>query len=106
MILDHDYGSGMVVVATPNYSASDPPLVARVKHAQFDRFWITVQRADGSSADVSGVDVHYVVMQEGVYPNMEAVRFESTVTDGAGSWVGESRTLPERVHQPRRGSGR
>ena len=40
---------------------------------------------------MSGISVHYLVVEAGVYANMEAVRFESTVTDWAGSWIGASR---------------
>ena len=96
--LDRDYGAGMVVVATANYSESEPPLVVRVKDAESYQFWVTVQRADDSTAAVSGIDVHYVVMQEGVYGNMEAIRFESTVTDGAGS--GSARVELTRIRTP------
>ena len=101
-----DYGDRMVVVATANYSESSPPLVTRVQNALDDSFEVQVARADGLTDAVSGVDVHYVVVEEGVYANMEAVRFESTVTDGSSSWVGESQTYQNVVRQSgRRGAG-
>ncbi len=68
--------------------------------SQDDRFWVTLQRADGLSDVTADVTVRYVVVEEGVYPNMEAVRFESSVTDGSGSWVGEQRSYQNTYGSP------
>jgi hypothetical protein len=96
--LDTTYDN-MVVVATPSYAAGDPPLVTRIRNASGNRFQVRVQRADGSTTAVNGVDVYYTVAEQGVYTEaehgvkMEAVRFSSTVTDSslAGSWNGQQR---------------
>ncbi len=103
VILDRDYGTGMVVVATANYSASDPPLVVRVKDAENYQFSVMAQRADGSSAAVSGIDVHYVVMQERCVSQHGSgpVRIDG---DRRSRFLGRRESdLPEYVHQPRCG---
>ena len=95
--LNRNYTS-MVVVATPNYTDSSPPLITRVQNANGNSFQIMVQRADGQATNVSGIDVQFAVVEAGVYTTathgvaMEAVRFTSTVTDGSSSWLGESRS--------------
>ncbi len=94
--LDHTYTS-MVVVLTPNYDENTAPMVARVQDASGDSFQVKLDRVDGQSAAVTGIDVHYMVVEEGVYNEadhgvkMEAVKFTSTVTDQYNSWIGESR---------------
>ncbi|NLX56889.1 MAG: tandem-95 repeat protein, partial [Planctomycetaceae bacterium] len=103
--LDHTYNS-MVVVASASYAAGDPPLATRVRNAQGNTFQIQVQHAGGSSVPVSGVTVHYTVVEEGVYTeaqhgvNMEAVRFTSTVTDSSKSWVGQRRDYSNTYVRP------
>lgn len=94
------YGDKMVVVATANYSESSPPLVTRVQQITDDTFQVKVDRADGLPDDVTGIDVHYVVVEAGVYANMEAIRVDSTITDGAGSWIGESQAYQNVYAQP------
>jgi hypothetical protein len=65
---------------------------------QGNQFDVSVDRADGLTSLVAGIDVHYLVVEEGVYTEttcgvkMEAVKFTSTLTDRYGSWTGESRT--------------
>ena len=103
----------MVVVATPNYDREDPPGVVRIRNASGNRFEVRVDSTTG--ATVSDVNVHYLVMEEGVYQRsehgvqMEAHRFVSTVTDGPGAdfaddpplaWVGEAQTLANHYEQP------
>jgi len=103
--LDHSYDS-MVVVASVTYTPGAPPLVARMRNAAGNRFELQVQRADTSTAAVSGVAVQYIVMEEGVYTQsasgvkMEAVKFTSTVTDRAGSWVGQPQTYANAYESP------
>ncbi len=88
---------GMVVVASVNYDAGQPPMVARVRTVDSDSFDVRIDRADSSIAPLTGVTVHYAVVEEGVYTQadhgvkMEAVRFTSTVTDSKGSLNGEPR---------------
>ena len=54
----------------------------------------------------AGVTVHYVVAEEGVYTlakdgvKMEAVKYVSTVTDSASSFVGESRSYAQSYVSP------
>ena len=87
----------MVVVTTPVHTAGNPPLVTRIKNATGNSFDVMVQRADGSAADISGIEVQYIVVEEGRYSvaqhgiNMEAVLYNSTVTDENNSWSGEQR---------------
>ncbi|MFV2067055.1 MAG: tandem-95 repeat protein, partial [Pirellulales bacterium] len=103
--LSHGYTS-MVVVATPNYDSSQVPLVTRIQNASGNSFQLRVDRADGGTTDIGGIDVHYVVVEEGVYTagmdgvTMEAVKFTSTVTDEDKSWVGESRTYANSYSTP------
>jgi hypothetical protein len=94
--LSRTYDS-MVVVATPAYDETQPPLVTRIRYADADSFELTVQRADGGAGQVAGVDVHFMVVEQGVYTyaqhgvTMEAVRFDSTQTSHDGDWSAESR---------------
>ena len=103
--LDHSYNS-MVVVASPNYDAADPPLVVRIKNASGNNFDVRVDRADNSSAAVSGIDVHYMVVERGTYNaaqhgvKMEADKFNSAITDENGSWVGQSRSYDNAYTNP------
>ena len=102
----------MVVVATPNYDKNDVPAVVRIRNTGGNSFEFAVQRATNSSSPtyVSGVPVHYTVMEEGVYDNpeegyrLEVVTFDSTSTDRRSSWNGQSVRLPAVLQQP--GGGR
>ncbi|HET6426983.1 MAG TPA: Calx-beta domain-containing protein, partial [Phycisphaerae bacterium] len=103
--LTHTYTS-MVVVCTPNYDNTSVPLVVRVRNASGGSFDVMAQRADGLSGTVSGIDVHYFVVEEGVYTDaadgvkMEAVRFTSTVTDEDANWTGQSRSYSNSYTTP------
>ena len=103
--LPQQYGS-MVVVATPSYTSSSIPVVTRVRNATGSSFEMRVDRADGQTGAVPGVTVHYVVAEEGVYTQardgvkMEVVKYASTVTDSAGSFVGESRAYAQAYAAP------
>ena len=94
--LAHAYES-MVVIASANYDASQAPTIVRVRANGSSAFDVRVDRADNSIAPLSGVPVHYAVVEEGRYTvanhgvKMEAVRFLSTTTDHDGSWQGENR---------------
>ncbi len=96
----------MVVVASVNYDASLPPLVARVRTVSNSSFDVRIDRVDGSIAPVSGITVHYAVVEEGVYATanhgvkMEAMRYSSTVTDSKGSLVGEARAYVNSYANP------
>lgn len=104
--LDRPYAS-MVVVATPNYDSTSVPLVTRVRPVDGSNiFQVKVDRADGLTTAVTGVKVQYVVVEAGVYTQaphgvkLEAVRFNSTVTDSDTSWVGESRPYSNTYANP------
>ncbi|REK22600.1 MAG: choice-of-anchor D domain-containing protein [Planctomycetota bacterium] len=89
--------TSMVVVATPNYDENSPPLITRVQNATGSSFEVMVQRADGLT-DATAADVYFFVVEEGVYTlgtdgvKMEAVKYNSTVTDYKGNlffnWLG------------------
>ena len=114
--LDHAYTS-MVVVATPRYD-NGPPLVTRVRNADGNHFEVKLQRTDGLTEEVFA-DVHFVVVEEGVYDDMEAARIDApnpndatdtgdpdfiSRTDRAGDggiyWVGESRSYANAYASP------
>jgi PKD repeat protein len=98
--------SSMVVVASANYDKTLPPLVVRIQNAAGSSFDLRVDRADNSTTPVTGVDVHYMVVEEGVYNEaqhgvkMEAVKFLSTRTDENSSWVGENRAYQNAYNSP------
>ena len=107
--LDRPFES-MVVVATPNYDSQSSAGVVRIRNAAGNRFEV---RVDGTTGDpIAGVNVHYMVMEEGVYRTsehgitMEARKFTSTVTDGAlasnpaQNWQGESQSYQNRYQRP------
>ena len=93
--LDRFYTS-MVVVCTPNYDSTSPPVIVRVDEAEGASFQVRVDRTDGVNALIEGVTLHYMVVEQGVYTEadhgvkMEAVKFLSTITDENNSWVGQS----------------
>ena len=96
----------MVVIASPNYDNSSVPLAVRITNATDDSFDIMVQRVDGFAGQVAGIDVHYMVIEEGVYTDevdgvkMEAVKYTSTVTDDNNSWVGQNRGYSNTYNNP------
>lgn len=101
--LPHTYAD-MVVVATPEYAASDLPVVTRIRNASGNQFEVRVQNPSGAS--VSGYTVRYVAVEAGVYTGanngiqMEAVKFTSTVTDENNSWAGEQRSYANAYASP------
>jgi PKD repeat protein len=88
----------MVIVASPVYASGVPPRVVRIRNASASSFEVRADRADGSITAAPAIDVHYMVVEEGVYTlathgvQMEAVKYLSTVTDNASSWIGQPRT--------------
>ncbi len=95
-----------VVVVTPQYSNSTPPVVPRVRNAAGSSFEVKLDRTDGLTASVTGVPVEYVVVEAGTYNvadhgvKLEANTFNSTVTDSAGNWNGQSIALDNTYDQP------
>lgn len=95
-----------VVIATPSYSSSEPPLVTRIRNASGSSFELRVGRADNSTTAISGIDVHWIVVEAGTYDaatygvTMEASTMSSTVTDNTGSWVGQSQSYANTYTSP------
>jgi hypothetical protein len=82
------------------------PLVTRIRNASGNSFELKVDRTDGLSDAVPGIDVYYTVVEQGVYTaadhgvTMEAVKFTSTTTDRSGSWQGTSRSYDNSYVSP------
>lgn len=100
--LSYTYTS-MVVVASANYDDTTGPTVVRIRNAESgSSFEMLVQAAGGSAP--TNIDVHYTVMEEGIYDEagfkLEAVKFNSTVTDENNSWAGQSRTYGQSYTAP------
>ena len=95
-----------VVLASPNYDEASPPLVVRIRNAGADSFDMRVVNVNNTAANIAGVDVYYFVVDAGVYTlaangiQMEAVRFNSTVTDRQNSWVGQQRSYANSYSAP------
>ncbi|MEE8046336.1 MAG: hypothetical protein V3T49_05810 [Dehalococcoidia bacterium] len=103
--LDYSFSSP-VVIATPSYASTDPPLVARIRNSSGSSFELRVGRADGSATSISGIDVHWIAIEAGVYDSatygvkMEAATYSSTVTDSDSSWVGQSQSYSNSYTSP------
>lgn len=103
--MSHNFAS-MVVVTTPNYTASTPPVVIRIRNAMGNTFEIRAERLDRLVQPAVTVPVHYLAIEEGVYSEtdngvkMEAVRFNSSIVDHASSWIGEKRTYVNTYNDP------
>jgi hypothetical protein len=110
VVLSHDYGQDMVVICTPNYEydalLTPEPLVVHVRNANDSSFQVKLVQAVGGSLQDVSAEVHYMVIKQGVYTldqhgvKMEAFKFNSTVTDGSGSWVGQSRSYANSYSNP------
>jgi hypothetical protein len=93
-----------VVIATANYDNTSDPIAVRIQNASGSSFDVTVQAAGGSAP--SNIDVYYMVVEEGVYTvaadgvKMEAVKYNSTVTDENNSWVGQPQTYGNTYTSP------
>lgn len=94
-----------VVIATLEYDAATGPAVARVRNAGGSSFELRIARMANAGPALPAVPVHYVVVEAGVYSaasgiKMEAVRFDSTVTDHKGSWSGQARSYQQAYNLP------
>jgi hypothetical protein len=93
-----------VVIATANYDNTSDPVAVRIQNASGSSFDVTVQAAGGSAP--SNIDVYYMVVEEGVYTvagdgvKMEAVTYNSTVTDENNSWVGQPQAYSNTYTSP------
>ena len=94
----------MVVVAVANYDDTSGPVAVRIQNASGSSFDVRVDAAGGATP--SGLDVHYMVVEEGVYTvaqdgvKMEAVKYLSTVTDENNSWTGQPQTYSNTYTSP------
>ena len=94
----------MIVVGTPNYDASTPPSVVRIRNAGGGSFEYFVQNVN-TGAPVAGIPVNFIVVEAGVYTDadgiqMEAAKYESTVTDRKGSYVAENQPYAQAYANP------
>jgi len=91
-----------VVIASAQYDNTQLPAVTRVRNAIGNQFELRVQNP--SDIPINGYGVHYLVVEAGVYDisglKMEAVKFQSTVTDEDGSWTAESRSYQQNYTNP------
>lgn len=95
--LDRTFTS-MVVVATPEYpNATTPPVMTRIRNASGNSFEVSLAQAGGTAAAIA-LPVNYVVAEARQYTlaadgiKMEAVRYNSTVTDRFNAFTGQART--------------
>jgi Leucine-rich repeat (LRR) protein len=101
--LQYTYTS-MVVVCSNDLGAAGLPAVCRVRNASGNSFEVMTQNPSGNA--LSGHDVHYIVIEEGVYTaaehgvKMEAVKVASTATASSGSWIMESRSYNNSYTSP------
>jgi uncharacterized repeat protein (TIGR02543 family) len=83
-----------IIVTTPVYSNS-VPLVTRIRNVTGTSFELKVQRPTASADPINGIEVTYIAAEAGVYNQvdhgikLEALLFESKVTDRKNNWVGE-----------------
>lgn len=86
----------MVVVGTLNYGPTAPPMVVRVRNVGANSFEFVAQNVNDGSFE-SGYSVYFIVVEAGVYTEagdgvtMEAILYNSTVTDQRPNWNGENR---------------
>lgn len=77
--------SNPVVICTPVLNTyNDVPAVARVRNAGSTSFEVRLVNPGGSA--VTSSDVHYLVVEEGVYSDFEAIRMTSTKTASKSNW--------------------
>ena len=101
--LSETYDS-MVVTATPSYSSGMSPAVTRIRNASGNSFEVMVQNPGGEV--LTGYTVQYMVVEEGVYNQaehgiqMEAFKYDSSVTDRKNSWAGQQQGYQQAYNAP------
>jgi arylsulfatase A-like enzyme len=87
-----------IVIATPRYDASSPPLAVRIRGITetpgepSNSFELRLLRAESSAAAIAPTDVEFVVFEAGVYNEahhgvkFEAVPFVARTTEGVSGW--------------------
>ena len=111
----NDTYTDMVVVCTPNYDKSAYPSAVQLRNASGNRFEVRLVPAVFGLSAIEppwSANVHWMVVETGVYTveehgvKMEAVKFNSTVTDGSsswgsqGSWVGQNQSYANSYSNP------
>ena len=97
--------SSMVVVATAHLpNSSTAPAITRIRNASGSSFELRIQVP--ASTATTTYDVHYFVVEEGVYTQaadgitMEAVKFNSTITAENNNWAFEAQTYSNSYTNP------
>ncbi|MCA9925433.1 MAG: putative Ig domain-containing protein, partial [Anaerolineales bacterium] len=90
--LSNSYDS-MVVVCTVRYAANTAPIVPRVRNASGSSFQVRLQNPGDNDTPTTS-SVYCLVVEEGTWRlpdgrKLEAQKVNSTITDNAGSWVGQ-----------------
>ena len=90
--LSHNYNS-LVAVCTVNYLNNNIPEVVRMKNVTTTSFDIRLQNP--SNTTLNAETVHCIAMEEGSWElsdgrQIEAQKFNSTITDNRNSWLGQS----------------
>src|SRR5690606_5432268 len=86
-----------VVVCSPLYAANAPSVIVRMRAVTPSGFELRAVRVDKGPLAVNGIPVQCLAVEEGVYTpadhgvRLEAVRYQSVVTDSRVSWTGEQR---------------
>jgi len=102
--LSNTYTSMVVLASVVLPDQSSIPAVTRVRNAFGNSFELRVQNPSGNA--ISGYDVHYFVVEEGVYNSaihgvdMEAVRVDSTQTANRDAWTFEPRSYQNSYVNP------
>ncbi len=95
--------SSMVAVCTPVYSNNSVPSVVRMRNTLAGSFEIQLQNPSGSA--VNAEDVHCLVVEEGQWElpdgrDLEAQKYNSTLTDENNSWGGQTQTYLNSYSNP------
>lgn len=90
----------MVVVATPNYTSSNVPMVARIGNITANTFDIKIYNPDDPTSTTTTCDIYYIVVEAGQYTEAShGVKFEagtinSSITCKKGSWGNTTQINP------------
>jgi hypothetical protein len=79
------------------------PAVVRIRNVQSTSFEVRIQNP--SNSVLAGRDVHCIVVEEGSWKlpdgrSIESQKFNSTITDRKGSWVGQPLSLKNLYSKP------
>lgn len=77
-----------VIVCTPVYTVSNPPVVVRIMNVTSTSFRVKIQNTDDSSSPP--ISVYCVAIEQGVYDELEAITDQVTKIDRNGDFVGKS----------------